>query len=135
MDAESSSEETVLRGHVESQAALQQLLAHIHDLALELIEVRRSSTALDLYQSPPRDDVTGFPATHEIVLLGEPTLQLELLLPGMLVWPAGESTIIYASFADQAALLATLFEIHAAGHEIVSVRRLAQSACRPAAAV
>jgi hypothetical protein len=41
MDAKVQSVETVLRGPLLDQAALHGLLAHIHALGLELIEVRR----------------------------------------------------------------------------------------------
>jgi hypothetical protein len=133
MSSETDFADVVLRGQVESPTSLQRLLARIHDLTLELIEVRRISVLDDLHSLPRQDGATVSTAKHEIVLLGQPSLELELLLPGMLVWPAVDRTVIHGSFSDQSALLGALFKIHAAGYEILHVRRMRPFLCSQAA--
>ncbi len=49
--------QTLLRGTVRDQAALQGLLHHLHALGLELVEVRRVST--DIGSEPARDPAAG----------------------------------------------------------------------------
>ena len=55
LHVEVESPQTVLRGTVRDQAALQGLLHQLHSLGLELVEVRRLHTEADV----PRDPAVG----------------------------------------------------------------------------